>query len=180
MTSYFRGVRSSLSRLVLAGLAGGIAEVLWVGAYCALTPLSASEGLRQISASVVPTAAHSAGAPALGMVIHLSLSVALAMAYGLTMGIAPVRRPSQAGVIARAVAALTAVWLFNFFVLLPQLNPAFVDLLPYPVTLLSKLLFGVAMGYALHLGYVMRTAGLAPRVVAPMQGCVDRFKPGLL
>ncbi len=166
MTAHLRGVPSILGRLALAGLAGGIMEVLWVGAYCAATPLGASEVLRQISASVVPAAAYSPGAPALGLVIHLALSIALAMAYGLTIGTAPVRRTSQASTIATAVAVLAAVWVFNFFVLLPQLNPAFVDLMPYPVTLLSKLLFGVAMGYALHRGDVVRAAAAAPRVVA--------------
>lgn len=158
---------AALKCLALAGLAGGIAEVLWVGAYCALTPLGASEVLRQIAASVVPAAAHSAGAPALGMVIHLALSIALAVAYASTMGIARVRRSSLVGAIASAMVALTAVWMLNFLVLLPQLNPAFVDLMPYPVTLLSKLLFGAAMGFALHLEYAAGVAATPARVALP-------------
>jgi hypothetical protein len=36
------------------------------------------------------------------------------------------------------------VWAVNFFVVLPQVNPAFVHLPPYGVTLISKLLFGLA------------------------------------
>jgi hypothetical protein len=42
------------------------------------------------------------------------------------------------------MAALAAVWGINFLVALPRLNPDFVHLLPYGVTLASKLLFGVA------------------------------------
>lgn len=49
-----------------------------------------------------------------------------------------------------AMAALAAVWVFNFFVLLPSVNPAFTALLPYPVTLVSKLLFGLGMGMVLN------------------------------
>jgi hypothetical protein len=40
--------------------------------------------------------------------------------------------------------ALATVWAVNFLVVLPYLNPGFVDLLPYSVTLVSKLLFGVS------------------------------------
>jgi hypothetical protein len=42
------------------------------------------------------------------------------------------------------------VWVLNFFLVLPWLNPAFVALLPYGVTLVSKLLFGLAMGLTLQ------------------------------
>ncbi|HLD13557.1 MAG TPA: hypothetical protein VJB18_02450 [Burkholderiales bacterium] len=45
--------------------------------------------------------------------------------------------------------ALAAVWAVNFLVILPVVHPAFVYLLPYPVTLLSKLFFGLAMGRSL-------------------------------
>jgi hypothetical protein len=41
--------------------------------------------------------------------------------------------------------SLAAVWLVNFTVVLPALNPAFVTLLPLWATLISKLLFGAAM-----------------------------------
>jgi hypothetical protein len=40
--------------------------------------------------------------------------------------------------------ALTGVWAVNFFVVLPLLSPAFISLVPYPVSLISKVLFGLA------------------------------------
>ena len=43
-----------------------------------------------------------------------------------------------------ATVVLLAVWSANFLVVLPYLNPGFVQLLPYGVTLLSKLLFGLS------------------------------------
>lgn len=167
MTAHPHALPATLKSLALAGLAGGIAEVLWVGAYCALMPLSALDVLRQITASVAPSAAHSAIAPALGMVIHLALSIALAIAYALAMGIARTRSSTLAGAIATAVATLAAVWMLNFFVLLPQLNPAFVALMPYPVTLLSKLLFGAAMGLVLHREYANRPAATPAGIAIP-------------
>jgi hypothetical protein len=43
-----------------------------------------------------------------------------------------------------ALLALGAIWGLNFFVVLPVVSPAFVHLLPYTVTLASKLMFAVA------------------------------------
>ena len=43
------------------------------------------------------------------------------------------------------MGSLAVVWLVNFTVVLPALNPAFVTLLPLWATLISKLLFGAAM-----------------------------------
>src|SRR5204863_9421935 len=47
------------------------------------------------------------------------------------------------------MGSLAGVWLVNFTVILPALNPAFVTLLPLWVTLISKLLFGAAMSAVL-------------------------------
>ncbi|MEO7323286.1 MAG: hypothetical protein ABIW82_00495 [Dokdonella sp.] len=132
--------------LVLAGLAGGIAEVAWVGAYDVVSHASSLEVLRQIVASVAPGLATTPAAPALGMAMHLLLSVALAFAYGKLIAV-PVRWCAGPGTSMFAGAVtLGAVWAFNFFVLLPVLNPAFVELMPYAASLVSKLLFGITMG----------------------------------
>jgi ABC-type transport system involved in cytochrome c biogenesis permease subunit len=46
------------------------------------------------------------------------------------------------------LAALVGVWAVNFFVLLPGISPAFIHLVPYPVSLVSKVLFGLAAAEA--------------------------------
>jgi hypothetical protein len=130
------------SRVLIAGLAGGIAEILWVLGYGALAPVSATEVAREVTASVLPGAAASAAAPALGVGIHLALSIALAGAFAMLF---PGRR-GAAGTVAIAVAALAGVWAVNFLLILPVLNPRFVTLMPYAATLASKALFGLAMG----------------------------------
>jgi len=42
------------------------------------------------------------------------------------------------------LAALFYVWAINFFVVLPFVSPAFTSIVPYAVSLASKLLFAVA------------------------------------
>jgi hypothetical protein len=55
------------------------------------------------------------------------------------------------------LAALTCVWAINFFVVLPVIDPAFILLVSYPVSLISKLLFGLAAAEV-----VRRQAATAP------------------
>jgi hypothetical protein len=133
------------SRILVAGLAGGLAEVLWVLAYGAFAPVSASEVAREVTASVLPQAAAAAAAPALGLAIHLLLSIGLAYAFVTALG----GIASGARTVPVAVAALTTVWAFNFLVLMPLLEMRFATLMPYAMTLLSKALFGAAMGWVL-------------------------------
>jgi hypothetical protein len=47
-------------------------------------------------------------------------------------------------------AALIAVWAINFMVVLPLLNPDFVSLVSYPVSFVSKLLFGLGAAEVLR------------------------------
>ena len=137
--------------LVLAGLAGGMAEVAWVAGYSAVSPLAGSTVLREITNSLFPAWAASPMAPALGMLIHFTLAVAVALAFGLAVSRSYAATRSRTALMTVSLLALAGIWTFNFFVLLPVLNPVFVALMPYPVTLASKLLFGVAMGATLML-----------------------------
>lgn len=138
-------VSGKVGVVVAAGVAGGMAEVLWMAA--ATTALGADGWAvaRAVGAMVVPAIATSNFAPWIGLAVHFLLSIALATAFVQVFG----RRRSPATLFAGAVAALAAVWAINFFLLLPLINPAFVSLLPYPVTLVSKLLFGLAMAAVL-------------------------------
>jgi hypothetical protein len=52
---------------------------------------------------------------------------------------------------------LGAVWAFNFLVVLPQLNPDFVALMPPAITLASKLLFALAMARMLEARFEIRS-----------------------
>ena len=146
-------------RVVLAGLAGGAAEVAWVSLFSTLTPVSGIEVARQVTASVMPAVAGFALAPVLGIVIHFVLSLALACAFAGTLRLSFLHGPDRTEIMAGAVMLLCTVWFVNFFVVLPVLNPSFIDLMPYEVTFVSKILFGVAMASVLVGSFDSRARG---------------------
>lgn len=137
------------ARVLSAGLAGGMAEVLLVAGYGVFGMVSAGEVAREVTASFAQGAAGWRGAAALGVVIHLALSVAVAYAFVAALGRFTSGRRSIARQIAIGVAALVGVWALNFLVVLPAVNPSFVALMPYAATLLSKALFGAVMATVL-------------------------------
>ena len=159
--------------IVLAGLAGALAEVVFVGLFCALTPLSGGEVLRQIAATVVPALAGSALAPVLGLLLHFALGVVVAYAFGFAIWHTFARRSGGRTTMAMALFALAGIWAVNFFAVLPAVNAGFVGLMPYGVTFASKLLFGIAMATTLNAsGLVSRSrapAGTRARVAQPLQ-----------
>ena len=148
--SFSNPSRRIVSTAVLAGLAGGVAEMVWIAGYCAATSLSSSDVLRQISLSVAPDAGAGALALVAGVAIHLGLSILLGLAFALAVWRPFLRRSGIMGSLLTSCAVLVLIWVTNFFVVLPILNPSFTGLLPYGVTLASKLLFGVAMGWVLY------------------------------
>lgn len=120
--------------VVLAGLAGGLAEIAWVAAWCGAHGADGWQVARAVTAALSPALGESPLAAPLGVLAHFGLSVLLAAAF------------------------VRGVWAVNFFLVLPALDPAFVRLLPYPVTLVSKLLFGAAMALVLTGAACLREA----------------------
>lgn len=141
-----------LSHLLLAGFCAGMAEVIWVGSYTAVTGSSSVDIAREITASLFPSLANMPLAPLLGIAIHFALSVALALAFGLLVWRPFASKLNRVRGALVGIALLCMVWAINFFMVLPSLNPVFVTLLPYAVTLISKVLFGAAMVWTLQAG----------------------------
>ena len=137
--------KSAVSVVLAAGAAGGMAEVLWIAAAAMVLGADGWAISREVATTVVPGLAASSIAPWIGLLIHFLLSIALATVFVRALS----HRLGAATLFLAALAGLAAVWAFNFLVLLPLINPAFVALLPHPVTLISKLLFGVAMASVL-------------------------------
>jgi hypothetical protein len=137
-------------KVVLASFAGGMAEIWWVALYASLSSVSGVDVARQVAATLFPSAADLAVAPILGIAVHLVLSLALGVAFACAVWIPFARRLNLPAAMMIAMAALAAVWAVNFLVVLPVLNPAFVTLLPYGASLISKVLFGVAMAWTLE------------------------------
>lgn len=138
-----------LKPVLLAGAVGGLAEILWVALYASVNPLRGMDVAREVTVAVFGSPVGGIYAGALGILIHMVLALAVAAAFVAVLWQPLHRLGGGLGVVAGSVAALAAIWTINFFVLLPAIHPAFVGLMPLPVTLASKILFGIGMGYVL-------------------------------
>lgn len=139
-------LRPRANLILLSGLAGGLAEIVWIMVYSGLTSASAMEVARQITATVLPLLQGGTFAVTFGIVIHFLLSVVLATGFVLLCYRPVACRFGLTGIVTAGMASLALVWALNFLVILPILNPAFTGLMPYTVTGVSKLLFGAVMG----------------------------------
>jgi hypothetical protein len=129
---------------VLAGLAGGAAEVAWVAGYAALTGASGTAVARGVTTAFLPGLNDSSIAVGLGIVLHMLLAAGLGIAVTAAFSTPLLRRIGDWRRGTLVVLTLGFVWAFNFLVVLPMLQPGFLTLLPLAATLASKLLFGVA------------------------------------
>jgi len=138
---------------LLAGLCGGLAEMAWIAFYSSVSTTSAIEVARAVTASVFPAAGAAPWATGAGVGIHLALSLALGLAFALALWTVSAGRPSRMRIWVSALSALAAVWAVNFLLILPVLNSNFIPLMPYGASLLSKMLFGIALAWVLTSEY---------------------------
>ena len=132
--------------IVLAGIAGGTVEVVWVALFCLIAPLQSSLVAEEVARSFMPQITGTS-ALAAGLIIHYVLAVLVAGIVAIVLLRLLGNRFDMRSVIAVSTAALAAIWAINFFVILPLVNAEFVTLMPYAVTLVSKLGFGAAAGW---------------------------------
>jgi hypothetical protein len=134
----------------IAGAAGGLAEIAWVTLYAGATGGDATLLARSVTIAAGVTSLLPAAPAALGVGVHMALAVALGTALAFAWRGFASRRSASAGLFPFMLAALTGVWAVNFFVVLPNVSPAFIHLMPYPVSMMSKLLFGLAAAAVLR------------------------------
>lgn len=127
----------------IAGAAGGLAELAWVSLYAATTGANPAVIARGVTTAAGASALFPADAITLGVGVHMVIAVALGIALASVWRVMP---SARANPLPFAIVALAGVWALNFFVVLPIISPAFIDLLPYSVSLISKLFFGLAAG----------------------------------
>ena len=135
---------------IIAGAAGGLAEIAWVSAYSAFTGVDPAALARSVTTAAGVSALLPATPVALGIAVHMTLAVALGTALALVWQTARSSRIGANGPYPFMLAALAAVWAINFFVVLPIVSPAFIHMVPYAVSLTSKLLFGLAAAAVLQ------------------------------
>lgn len=145
----------------LAGVAGGLAEIFWIAFYGALTDRDVGDVARSISGvarSVAPQLGLLTTNPlGAGIAVHMIAAVPIGIGLVLVRHSISARYCAAANPLGFMLLALSVVWGVNFFVILPLMSPAFLDLhrafvelIPYPVSLASKLLFGLAAAAVLY------------------------------
>ena len=137
---------STTGTVFLAGVAGGTVEVVWVMLFCLMSQLPSSLVAEEIARSFLPQIA-GLSALATGLIIHYVLAVLVAGMVAMILLRLLRDRVDMRSVLALSTVALAAIWATNFFVILPVINADFVTLMPYTVTLVSNLGFGIAMGW---------------------------------
>ena len=140
----------ALSTGFAAGLAGGAAEVAWIMLYGQISGRSAAAVADGVTASLFPALGASGAAMPLGIVLHMALAILLGAAIVFALRAAA---PRLAGTLREpfiVIAILVAVWAINFLVVLPAINPGFIELVPLGVGLTSKALFGAAAALVLY------------------------------
>jgi len=137
---------------IVAGAAGGAAEIAWVSLYAQATGANVVSVARSVTtaAGVIAAMPDGAGVVAAGIAIHMALAAGLGVALALAWRMLAPRLGAGTSPYAFVLAALATVWAVNFFLVLPVIGSDFVTLMPYPVTLASKLLFGVAAAEVLR------------------------------
>ena len=149
---------------VLAGAAGGLAEMIWVSICSAATGGDAALLARGVTTAVGMSALLPSAPVMTGISVHMALAVLLGVALtGLSQSVVGLEA-SAASLYALSLVALAAVWAMNFLVVLPAVSPTFVNLVPYSVSLISKLLFGLAAAEILR-RYAMPALITQPRRV---------------
>jgi hypothetical protein len=146
-----------LRRGVIAGAAGGLAEIAWVTLYAGATGGDPAILARGVTTAAGVSALLPAAPASLGVAVHLALAVLLGVALSFGWRAFSANRSRSTSPYPFMLAALTCVWAINFFVVLPVIDPAFILLVSYPVSLISKLLFGLAAAEV-----VRRQAATAP------------------
>jgi hypothetical protein len=150
MTASRIGISEMIKRGVIAGAAGGLAEIIWVSAYAIITGGNATSLARGVTTAAGVSALLPSAPVTTGIVVHMALAVLLGIAVSAVWQAVSVRSQGVSNAYVLVIAALSGVWAMNFFVVLPAISPEFVQLVPYSVSLMSKLLFGLAAAETLR------------------------------
>jgi hypothetical protein len=161
---------SLIERGMAAGLAGGLAEILWVSLYSEATGGNAAVIARGVTTAAGLNALLPEAPVTVGIVTHMLLAVALGVALAFAWQWFSVRARSAAACYLFVLACLIGVWTMNFFVILPLLSPPFIALLPYAVSLTSKLLFGLAAAETLRRCAMLRVARMPVTIAVAATG----------
>lgn len=131
---------------LIAGLVGGATEILWLMFLCRFLPLDLAEVARQTALSIYIFSQTSQWLILWGIAIHISMSMAVGLLFAYIINRSPDALHKITLTPLLSIAFLLVIWIVNFALILPILNPTFMALMPLIATLMSKVLFGCGMG----------------------------------
>ncbi len=135
----------SLRTGILAGLLGGLTEFGWV-TLCADVTGEEPRAFARGATSAVGFRAFLPGFHSALLDLGMNLAFVVALSVVLTFAWRAIaRKRNLTNPFPFMLAVLAALWVINFFVVLPIVRPGFVHLVPYSVSLASALLLGVAI-----------------------------------
>lgn len=140
-----------LSLGALAGFAGGAAEIAWILLYSGPGNVDGATVAKAVTSTFSSTVALSSTGVMFGVVIHMLIALLLGMAIAILSRRLLPRSRSALLEPCFVVASLIGVWVLNFHLVLPLINPEFVHLMPLEVSLASKVFFGIAAAFVLSL-----------------------------
>jgi hypothetical protein len=126
-----------------------VAEIAWVTLYAGVTGGNAAFVARSVTTAAGLAALFPPLSTALGVALHMTLAVILGIALAFAWR-AFSQRATAINPFPFMIATLAGIWAVNFFVVLPIVSPGFVHLMPYAVSLISKMLFGLAAAAVLR------------------------------
>jgi len=118
----------------IAGAAVGLAEMAWVTLYAAATGANPAALARGVTTAAGVSALLPGDPIALGVTVHMGIAVSLGIALAFVWQALSPRHTQTISPFPFMVAALSGVWAINFFVVLPIVSPAFIQLVPYSVS----------------------------------------------
>lgn len=152
-------VSATIRQGAIAGAAGGLAEIFWITLYCMLTgsdPTGVARSITAVVSAALPITVLISAPVAFGIAVHLVASIALGIILAYLWCSLSRRSQQETGEHTFMLVAMSMIWLFNFFVILPMISPSivglsqtFLNVIPYSASLASKILFGLSAGLVL-------------------------------
>lgn len=130
---------------ILSGFLAGMSEVIFISFYSLFSKHSLLVTGSEISKSFFNFSSYNVPTAMLGLIIHFILSLIISSFFIIAMLPFLKQMKNKKNIIIVGLGYLTLIWIFNFIFLLPKINLTFLNIFPYWVTFVSKLLFGLTM-----------------------------------
>lgn len=132
-----------------SGLIAGLSEIIWISLYCLATNTNGLHIAHQITETLFPSLPYSNRSLILGIIIHFVLSLLSSIAFIRTLWLPFTRHYHKSITLIFGALLGITLWMLNFWVAIPLINKSFTQSLPYAITFISQLIFGVTLAWSI-------------------------------